>query len=80
MSQTPDPGHVTVHYFVDEAGTPTLFGKRRQVIVGQEGCSNYFFLGKVDVDEPSRVRTGLGGTPENFTGRPILQELPVDTA
>jgi hypothetical protein len=76
MSQTPDPSHVTVHYFVDEAGTPTLFGKRRQVIVGQEGCSNYFFLGKVDVDDPAVLGQDLEELRKTLLADPYFKNVP----
>jgi hypothetical protein len=33
------------YYFVDEAGDPMLFNRRKEVVVGGEGCSNYFILG-----------------------------------
>ena len=48
-----DEPPLTVHYFVDEAGTPTLFNAKGKVIVGQAGCSSFFFLGKLDVQEPA---------------------------
>ena len=43
------------YYFVDEAGDPMLFNRKKQVIVGIEGSSAYFILGKVDVDNPTAV-------------------------
>jgi len=39
------PGKRYLDFFVDEAGDDTLFDKKGRVIVGQEGCSNYFILG-----------------------------------
>lgn len=42
-----------LHYFVDEAGDPTLFqGRIGKPIVGTVGCSRYFILGKLEVDNP----------------------------
>jgi hypothetical protein len=39
--------------FVDEAGDPTLFGGRQgRSLVGSPGCSRYFILGKLEVDNP----------------------------
>ena len=45
-----------LHIFVDEAGDPTLFGKRRGsgVIIGNDGCSQYFVMGKLEVHDPKR--------------------------
>jgi len=44
------------HYFVDEAGDLTLFDKRGKVIIGTEGCSNYFILGTALIENPHEVR------------------------
>lgn len=46
------PDHI--HSYVDEAGDPTLFGSKRGsgVIVGNEGCSKFFIMGKLEVAEP----------------------------
>jgi len=40
------------HLFIDEAGDATLFANRRRAIVGTEGCSRYFILGKLEVTDP----------------------------
>ena len=45
-----------LNIFVDEAGDPTLFANRRRAIVGSDGCSQFFILGKLEVDDPA----GLG--------------------
>lgn len=43
----------TLHYFVDEAGDPTLFqGRRGKPLAGSAGCSRFFILGKLEVDDP----------------------------
>lgn len=43
-----------IHSFVDEAGDPTLFGRKRESasIVGEEGCSKFFMMGKLEVADP----------------------------
>jgi hypothetical protein len=40
-----------IHSYVDEAGDPTLFGRKRGsgVIVGNDGCSKFFIMGKLEV-------------------------------
>jgi len=48
MTEAPGSfGNDTQHLFVDEAGDPTLFDNRRRAIVGIEGCSRFFILGKL---------------------------------
>lgn len=50
----------TLHYFVDEAGDPTLFhGRRGKPIVGTVGCSRHFILGKLEVDDPAALAAKL---------------------
>ena len=49
----------TLHLFVDEAGTPTLFHSSGKTIVDTEGCSRFFVLGKLDVDNPHELANAL---------------------
>lgn len=50
----------TLHYFVDEAGDPVLFeGRRGKPLVGSTGCSQFFILGKLEVDEPALLADKL---------------------
>lgn len=49
-----------IHLFVDEAGDPELFQPRRgMIIVGTQGCSRYFLLGKLEVEEPEKLAQAL---------------------
>ena len=49
----------TCYYFVDEAGDGSLFNKRGDVIIGNEGCSNYFILGVLRVRNPPELNSKL---------------------
>ncbi len=50
-----------IHSYVDEAGDPTLFGRRRGsgVIVGNDGCSKFFVMGKLEVADPEALSKTL---------------------
>ena len=50
-----------IHSYVDEAGDPTLFGRKRGsgVIVGNDGCSKFFIMGKLEVFDPSSLENKL---------------------
>jgi len=50
-----------IHSYVDEAGDPTLFGRKRGsgIIVGSEGCSNFFIMGKLEVGDPEDLSKKL---------------------
>lgn len=50
-----------IHSYVDEAGDPTLFGRKRGsgVIVGNDGCSKFFIMGKLEVADPESLSKKL---------------------
>ena len=66
----------TCHYYVDEAGDGTLFNKKKQVVVGREGCSSYFMLGVLEVVEPKSLHEALAGLRENLRDDPYLSKVP----
>lgn len=75
-----------VHYFVDEAGDPTLFNRKGRGIVGDQGCSRYFILGKLEIEDPAaldaelrRLRAELLADPY-FKGVPSMQPESKKTA
>lgn len=76
MSEGSDATRLVIHHFVDEAGTPTLFARRRKAIVGQEGCSNYFILGALDIDEPETVERGLADLRARLLADPYFKGVP----
>ena len=45
--------------FVDEAGDPTLFHASGKPIVDTLGCSRFFFIGKLEVDNPATLAKAL---------------------
>lgn len=45
MAKSPLEHPAVRRYFVDEAGDPVLFNRRREVVVGRDGCSRYFVIG-----------------------------------
>ena len=47
------------HLFIDEAGDLTLFNKRGKIIVGNEGVSNLFMIGLIDLPNPAAAHEKL---------------------
>ncbi len=45
--------------FVDEAGDPTLFHSSGKPIVDTPGCTRFFMLGKLEVDQPAALSAKL---------------------
>ena len=73
MSELENPIPQIRHYFVDEAGDPSLFKKHGKSIVGQDGCSKYFILGMADVEEPDIVATELETLRKRLLSDPYCQ-------
>ncbi|HNO80230.1 MAG TPA: DUF3800 domain-containing protein [Phycisphaerae bacterium] len=64
------------HYYVDEAGDPVLFNAKGRVIVGDEGCSRFFILGKLDVVDPNTVATAVSELRQHLLGDPYFKDVP----
>lgn len=64
------------HYFVDEAGDPMLFNRKKKVVVGNEGCSKYFILGKVDVERPIEAAKSLDDLRRRLLADPYFKGVP----
>lgn len=75
MSEAPQQPAIR-YYFVDEAGDPMLFNRKKQLVVGNAGCSTYFILGKVDVDEPTTVSTELESLRQQLLADPYFKGVP----
>lgn len=60
MTATDTSEHPDVlHHFVDEAGDPTLFNAKGDIIVESLGCSRFFMIGVLEVDEPDILAKAL---------------------
>lgn len=64
------------HYFVDEAGDPVLFNRRKQVVVGKQGCSKLFILGLLDVAYPDTLSRELGALRQQLLADPYFKGVP----
>ena len=47
------------YYYVDEAGDPNLFNRKKKMIVGNDGCSRFFMLGKLAVPNPDALASAM---------------------
>lgn len=77
---TPDEGTPeelsVLHYFVDEAGDPVLFDRRGRVRAGTPGCSQYFMLGNLDVEDPEELRLRLDTLRAELLRDPYFKGVP----
>jgi hypothetical protein len=58
--------------FVDEAGTPTLFHESGKVIVDTFGCSCFFILGKLEVENPAALADKLTALRQQMLADPMF--------
>jgi hypothetical protein len=64
------------HYFVDEAGDMTLFGKRGQVLIGREGVSRVFMVGVIHLPDPRAARQALDALRAQLLADPYFRGVP----
>jgi hypothetical protein len=69
----PEPNTPEIHHiFVDEAGDPTIFDSKGRSLIGTKGCSQYFILGKLTVDDPDPVAKALTDLREQMKADPFF--------
>lgn len=64
------------YYFVDEAGDPTLFGSRGKILVGTQGCSQFFILGLADLENPPKLAADLDSLRRRLLSDPYFKDVP----
>jgi hypothetical protein len=70
------PTAKTQHYYVDEAGDGTLFNRKKQIVLGTEGCSQFFLLGLLDVEEPDRLGEDIASLHTSVLSDAYLKKIP----
>ena len=63
-------------YFVDEAGDPNLFNRRKRIIVGKPGCSSFFVLGLLDIEDSEALAGDLAALREKLLADPYFKDVP----
>jgi len=64
------------HYYVDETGDGNIFGKRGKVIIGSEGCSRFFMLGILHVENPESLTKQLKDLRSKLLMDPYFKNVP----
>lgn len=65
-----------MHHFVDEAGDLTLFNRKKQVVLGKEGVSNYFMVGTAFVPDPVALGDAMSKLREELMADRFLMRIP----
>lgn len=77
MADNPNEDDLDVlHYYVDEAGDTTLFARRKLLVVGNEGVSSFFILGKLDVANPDALAKHLEELRAELVADPYFKNVP----
>ena len=66
----------TTHYFVDEAGDPTLFGQGGKAVVATEGCSRFFIEGKLECRDVDALAADLAALRAEVLADPYFKGVP----
>ena len=64
------------HFFVDEAGDLTFFGKGGRIIVGEQGVSNVFMVGVAEIPDPRFVDALLSELRAELLADPYFKGVP----
>ena len=64
------------YYFVDEAGDATIFDGKGRVLLGNEGCSQYFILGVLDVTDPIKLNKEFEDLRVRLLADPYFRKVP----
>ena len=64
------------HYFVDEAGDTTLFGRYGKPLVGTTGTSRYFMVGRLEVGDFAALDAELTALRTELLADPLLNTVP----
>lgn len=70
------PDTTCSHFYVDEAGDLTLFGRRGKDVIGSEGVSKCFMVGMAHVLEPDRVGCEMEALRRELLDDPYLKAIP----
>ena len=65
-----------LHIFVDEAGDTTLFGRHGKVLIGEDGASRFFIVGRLEVDDTQALMDDLKRLRAELLADPLLQGAP----
>lgn len=65
-----------MHHFVDEAGDLTLFNRRKQVVLGKDGVSDYFMVGAAFVPDPAALGEAMSKLRQELLSDPFLMRIP----
>lgn len=67
---------ITNHFYVDEAGDLTLFNKKGQILIGNEGISKCFMVGFAYIPNPKFVKNEFENLRRSIISDPYFKNVP----
>ncbi len=61
---------------MDEAGDSTLFDNKGRVLIGTPGCTRFFILGCLEVEQPQELEVALHQLRTRLMQDPYLNRAP----
>ncbi|MHB1455988.1 MAG: DUF3800 domain-containing protein [Armatimonadota bacterium] len=65
-----------VTYYIDEAGDPTIWSRRGKLLIGTEGCTNYFMMGLVHIEDIEAMRIDLEELRSELMNSTYFKDVP----
>lgn len=65
-----------IHYFVDEAGDTTLFGRYGKVLIGTDAVSRFFMVGRLEVQDIDALEADIASLRVELLSDPLLKAVP----
>ncbi|WP_394757455.1 DUF3800 domain-containing protein [Rhodoferax sp.] len=66
----------TTHYFVDEAGDTTLFGRYGKVLANTDAVSRFFMVARLEVDDIGALQAEMDALRAELMADPLLKTVP----
>jgi len=66
----------TLFYFIDEGGDDSLFAKGGESVIGRDGVSSYFLLGKLEIHDPPALRGKLEALRQSLLADTYFSRIP----
>jgi Protein of unknown function (DUF3800) len=65
-----------VHFFIDESGDPSFFGKKKKLLIGNEGFQPLLMLGALEVINKKEIRRQVIDFQEDIKNDVLFNSIP----
>jgi Protein of unknown function (DUF3800) len=65
-----------VYFFIDESGDPSFFGKKKKLLIGNEGFQPLLILGALEIENKKEIRKQVIDFQENIKNDILFNSIP----